>query len=416
MVAYRGYSTYQAGAASSFSCTSVSGITSGDFQLCIVTCGSTTEEMFREAGWNILLVDWTSAVKVFVLWRIYDGTDGAPLWTVVDGSANFASVQIVYSDVNQTNPIAGFNYQLNTTSSATVNIPELTNATANGMAVAIYTCGSTGGGSTWTNPSGYTERVDYDPSGTGRRPIGVAEKSVNEGTISSTTATTPGSASLSSIGIHLLLNDAHTSFHKTDWKYPGTVSTVSATTIGLSDGADWTSTSNAAASDNSRAQITGSATGYQSDLLKCTNFGFSLPLGATVTGIEVEVEGRAYFTGNHGLGTRYFQASNALYRAGTAESYIKINNIKFEALYNASPTSTDPADQTVTVGGPGDLWAASWTKSDIENSGFGCYVLGVMSADEGPNSGGGNALLQVDGVRMRIHFIPPRTVLYPPNF
>ena len=124
MVAYRGYSTYQAGAASSFSCTSVSGITSGDFQLCIVTCGSTTEEMFREAGWHILLVDWTSAVKVFVLWRIYDGTDGAPLWTVVDGSANFASVQIVYSDVNQTNPIAGFNYQLNTTSSATVNRSE----------------------------------------------------------------------------------------------------------------------------------------------------------------------------------------------------------------------------------------------------------------------------------------------------
>lgn len=416
MVAYRGSSTNKGIASSIFSCSTVSGITSGDLQIAVVTCTMTSEEMFREAGWNILLVDWTSEIKVFVLWRIYDGTDDAPSWTVVDGSAYYSSSQIVYSGVNQTNPIAGFTYQLNTTSSSTVNIPSLTNPVANGMAVAIYVCGDTTGGNTWTNPSGYTERVDYDSLGSGGYPIGISEKAVNEGTISSTTATTPGSVSISSIGIHLLLNDEHTSFHKTDWKYPGTVSTVSATTIGLADGADWTSTSNVTASDDSRAQITGSATGYQGDLLKCTNFGFSLPGGATIAGIEIEVEGRAYFTGNHGLGTRYFEASNALYRAGTAESYIKISNIKFEALYKASPTSTDPADQTVTVGGPGDLWAASWTKSDIENSGFGCYVLGTMSTAEGPNSGGGNALLQVDGVRMRIHFIPPRTVLYPPNF
>ena len=55
----------------------------------------------------------------------------------------------------------------------------------------------------------------------------------------------------------------------------------------------WSDPTNAAASDDSYATNSRSGTSVQTHRLKATNFGFSIPTGATIEGIEVSVERKA---------------------------------------------------------------------------------------------------------------------------
>lgn len=80
----------------------------------------------------------------------------------------------------------------------------------------------------------------------------------------------------------------------TGWVSPGTV--VSDSTGG---GDSWANTGNAVASDDSYADSSGhgGSQGY-TEYLKATNFGFSIPEGSTINGIEFRVEkygGSDYF-------------------------------------------------------------------------------------------------------------------------
>jgi hypothetical protein len=68
---------------------------------------------------------------------------------------------------------------------------------------------------------------------------------------------------------------------------PGTM--VDDATVGT---VAWTNPTNAGASDNSYATIgtSGRCGVFTGHYLKATNFGFSIPVGATITGILVEIE------------------------------------------------------------------------------------------------------------------------------
>lgn len=93
--------------------------------------------------------------------------------------------------------------------------------------------------------------------------------------------------------------------------------------------------------------------------LKATNFGFAIPVGATINGIEVQIEKKST------LGT----ITDSSVKIVKADGSIGSTN---KALGTTWPTS----DTTFSYGGSQDLWGETWAYTDINDSDFG-VVLSV---------------------------------------
>ena len=124
-----------------------------------------------------------------------------------------------------------------------------------------------------------------------------------------------------------------------------TQSQVSCTSLGGA-GANWTTPELAASSDN--AYATASVDATTTDPLQCLNYGFSIPAGATILGIEVNVERRSSAT----PGSE--DASVRLVQGGT---------IAGSDLQTATAYTT--ADAVETHGSPTQLWGLTWTPAAI---------------------------------------------------
>lgn len=156
---------------------------------------------------------------------------------------------------------------------------------------------------------------------------------------------------------------------------------------------DWANTGNISLSDNSRATVT-LAGNETSHYLTATNFGFSIPTGATILGITAELELGADATFGNG------ENSIKIIKGGTVQGTEKSTDNTWGAIGGT--------DQTTTYGGTSDLWGLSWTVADINASNFGvaaaCDTNGVGAAREG----------RVDRVQITITynlpFIPRRLV------
>ena len=102
----------------------------------------------------------------------------------------------------------------------------------------------------------------------------------------------------------------------------------------------------------------------ESYFLEATGFGFSLPSGVTIQGIEVLV------TGNIG-GTSYDCDIGVvnLVKAGTILTGFSSpqNGAVGAGTYGLTP-------ETITYGSPTDLWGTTWAYGDINNSGFGAAI------------------------------------------
>lgn len=139
----------------------------------------------------------------------------------------------------------------------------------------------------------------------------------------------------------------------TGWVSPGTVVTTG------ESGEDWiwTTPENAKVSDNTYANYDDTDE-YTSEYLKASNFGFSIPSGATINGIEVRIERKAarddtwYVEDND---VRLIKANGTLGSENKADTTVKW------------PTS----DSYKTYGGDTDLWSDSWSDSDINDIDFG---------------------------------------------
>ncbi|MBC7856903.1 MAG: hypothetical protein IAF94_26025 [Pirellulaceae bacterium] len=158
---------------------------------------------------------------------------------------------------------------------------------------------------------------------------------------------------------------------------PGTLANDAS--IGFSS---WTNTGNAAASDNSYSTNNVGPT-FQTNYLKATNFGFSIPAGATIDGIVVEIE-RKESGANIARDNRV-----RIVKGGTIGSTDK-----------ASGTEWPTSDAYATYGSSSDLWGATWTASDINASNFG-VVLSVLGLGTGTAS--------VDHFRITVYYTPPVT-------
>lgn len=145
----------------------------------------------------------------------------------------------------------------------------------------------------------------------------------------------------------------------------------------------WSTPENAASSNDLFADLNifgGQTTQY----LKVTNFGFSIPSGATIDGIVVSIERYASPNGT----TR--DSRVRLVKGGTVQATDKASG---SAWPNGSGASA-----TANYGGAADLWSGTWTDSDINSSGFGVVLAATNIAAKDPES------VAVDHITITVHY------------
>ncbi len=147
----------------------------------------------------------------------------------------------------------------------------------------------------------------------------------------------------------------------------------------------WTNPDNAKTSNDSYATAPNIFNGTKTHYLKATNFGFSIPAGATINGIVVEIERFESSTGRE------------MY-----DDEVKI--VKSDGSIGAEDKSdvtlwdwSDP-DSYVSYGGVADLWSEAWSATDINDADFG-VVLSAIGGD-GITSGAAN----VDHIRITVYY------------
>jgi len=146
----------------------------------------------------------------------------------------------------------------------------------------------------------------------------------------------------------------------------------------------WSNVGNAKSSDGFYATVEKSSGTATAHYLKATNFGFSVPGGETIVGIQATVE-RSESTANSG------EVTDARVRI------VKGGSIK--ATEDKSVATKWPlADTFVPFGGPGDLWGNTWTTPDINNSGFGVAISPVVKGI------GGVRKAQVDQIELTVFY------------
>lgn len=143
----------------------------------------------------------------------------------------------------------------------------------------------------------------------------------------------------------------------------------------------WTNPGNITTSNNVYATVARN-TNSDSNYLKATNFGFSIPSGATINGILVEWEYQTAAT----LGQVTDKAARIV-KGGVIGSTDKStagvwSNIE---VFNAYGSSSD-------------LWGTTWTSDDINSSTFGAALAVTVVGSAG------NA--NVDSVRITVTYTP----------
>lgn len=159
------------------------------------------------------------------------------------------------------------------------------------------------------------------------------------------------------------------------------------TVVNLAGAGDlaWTNPSNATASDDSKATCGPLNSGFSSDHLKATGFGFSIPAGATIDGFLVEIE---YMQSTTAMTTT---SSSDMLKAGSAHGSTKNTGIADAA-----------SDTYVSVGGgSSDLWGGTWTASDVNGATFGVRVRLANSGSSGTFS--------VDHMRITVYYTEAAT-------
>lgn len=150
----------------------------------------------------------------------------------------------------------------------------------------------------------------------------------------------------------------------------------------VGSGADWSNMSNAYSSNNSYATV--ELDDWEtSEYLQCTNYGFSIPVGSSISGITVSIERRSSDSTTH-------QDESLKIVKGGAQTGTEMANT---SLYY--PTS----DGIATYGGSSAQWGTSWSASDINAGNFGVGLSVVKKT-----SSGGNRTASVDHIAITVDY------------
>lgn len=151
----------------------------------------------------------------------------------------------------------------------------------------------------------------------------------------------------------------------------------------------WTNPGNVQTSDNTYASNTTSlsSNGDYTDYIQVTNFGFSIPLTASIDGIVVEVE--RWNTGTKNVKDSKVKIVEGSVIGGTDKSA------------GGNWAMSDP-NTYVTYGNATDLWGNTWTPADINGSGFGIAISAARSG-----GGGASADPRIDNIRITVYYTDP---------
>lgn len=129
-------------------------------------------------------------------------------------------------------------------------------------------------------------------------------------------------------------------------------------------------------------------TSVDTDGLKLSNFGFSLPSDAAVVGIEVDIEKKADVADT--VKDKLVQLLNA---SGTLEGDDKAD----------VDTAWGTSDATANYGGSTDMWGTTFAKADVEDSDFGVEIR----ATKGTSTS--DVIASIDHVSITIHYTASET-------
>jgi len=156
---------------------------------------------------------------------------------------------------------------------------------------------------------------------------------------------------------------------------------------------DWSDPENVKTSNDSYAHVTHGGVSNNSSYLYVSDFGFSIPSGAAVTGIKVEVEKHTTLSGGTPGNEQARDFHAQIVKGGVVGSANK-------SIASVWPTS----DAYSTYGGNSDLWDETWTPADINASDFGF----AFSSTQG-NSSINNSY--VDHIRITVYYSTGPTVV-----
>jgi hypothetical protein len=143
----------------------------------------------------------------------------------------------------------------------------------------------------------------------------------------------------------------------------------------------WVNVANVATSNNIYAtfgNLTGGVGGY-TDYLLVTNFGFSIPPSATITGIQVDVE-------------------RSDPNLNTGDFHIQIVKNGIIGTDKSTSLAYPAADATQSYGNATDLWGTTWTVAQINATNFGVAIAAQRIATGGATAG------RVDHVQITVTY------------
>lgn len=143
----------------------------------------------------------------------------------------------------------------------------------------------------------------------------------------------------------------------------------------------WSNPGNITTSNNTRA--TAALNNSTSNYLMATNFAFTVPTNAVITGILVEIEK------SRTAGTGTLQDSRV--------HLVKRGTILSNADNKASATAWTGSDAYASYGGSSDLWGAVWTAADLNAFDFGVVISAVETASLAATAG-------VDHIRVTVSY------------
>lgn len=154
---------------------------------------------------------------------------------------------------------------------------------------------------------------------------------------------------------------------------------------------DWNNTDRAQTQNDSGATVL-LGNSDESEYLRCTNYGFAIPAGATINGISVVIRRQV----NRTDGGRVAQDNSVrLIQGGNVVGDDKASGTDYTTSWEAA-----------SYGSPTDLWGTGWTVADINSAQF-----GVVLAAEKNNSGGGETQeVRVDLISISVRYTPDTTV------
>lgn len=160
------------------------------------------------------------------------------------------------------------------------------------------------------------------------------------------------------------------------------MASTGATAPGSAAGTSWTNASNALAEDASYATYSISP-GGSSSVLQLTQFGFAVPTGATINGVEAVIKA------NYSTGDGCQLTTIRLLIGGSASGNTK------------GPQALTTSNTNYTFGGAADLWGLTPTVAQVNATNFGVQVAGQEIGGEN------GTIVRIDFVSINVYYTVP---------